>query len=217
MPFVPDISQAQLAHLLKQRQSQPAEPPTEGSYPTDPKDGSGYYGSAATEPVVELLKPSEAWVVENRYGSEVLVTRDLSALPMVDVDGPGSIPLFHERLMALELYGSVELRCYRTAEGWRLLVVSDSLRPDGPLFELLHRGMGGDERYLKLCQKQQTYRARLTPKPWRNRDGSDRAATCRFEGSIGACLGSPCARLIQLVELHDQRTRALEKGDLFLA
>jgi hypothetical protein len=181
---------------------------------TSPTDRSGYYVSAATEPVLELLKPGEAWVVENRYGSEVLVSRGEWGLPMVDVDVVDVegrlIDDFEARLKRLGLHRHMLLRCYRTAEGWRLLVVSETLEPDGPLFELLHNGMGGDERYLKLCQQQGTYRARLTRKPWRRFPPGSADCVCQFFTTIGQ--GQPDEALMGLVDYHDRRTVAHNDG-----
>jgi hypothetical protein len=185
------------------------------SLAAEPVAEADYYVCREVEPVVELLRPSEAWVVENHYGSQVLVTRGLSALPLVDVDGPGSLDIFAVRLCELELFPHMQLRCYRTAGGWRLLVVSQTLTPEWVLFALLHRGMGGDERYLQLCKRQRTFRARLSPKPSRLALREKDVAACRFAGTIGG--GKPDGALLELVEFHDQRTRALEEGHLRLA
>jgi hypothetical protein len=174
-------------------------------------EDAAYYAAGAVEPVLEVLKPGYAWVVENRYGAEVLVThRSHHNLPMVDIDEPCSLPELSIRLLQLELHKLLQLRCYRTSGGWRLLVASTSLDPAGPLFELLHNGMGGDPRYLKLCRQQKSFRARLTPKPWRVSDLEEETRVCSFAGSIGAAEYDPW--LMELVEYHDARTGAVLEG-----
>ena len=87
--------------------------------------------------------------------------------------------------------------------------------------------------YLRLCWNQECYRARLTPKPWRvgvkrppNRfpwaspqaeqtyrgwqqnyeNQSNGYAVCRFETQFGRELPAP--ELRQLIDLHDQMTKA---------
>lgn len=64
-------------------------------------------------------------------------------------------------------------RVYRTAAGWRIILVSQAVDGvDATTLEMLKR-FESDPFYVALCKKQQTFRARLTAKPWRC--GVDRA------------------------------------------
>jgi hypothetical protein len=59
------------------------------------------------------------------------------------------------------------VRVYRTAAGLRGLVTSHPLHPaDGEAQQILHT-LGSDPLYIALCRAQESFRARLTPKPWR--------------------------------------------------
>ena len=59
------------------------------------------------------------------------------------------------------------VRVYRTCAGLRCLVTNQTFDPTAPAtIELLH-SVGSDPLYVRLCQAQACFRARLTPKPWR--------------------------------------------------
>ena len=58
-------------------------------------------------------------------------------------------------------------RVYRTAAGLRCLVTSDTFDPAHPATLDLMQSLGGDPLYITLCRQQESFRARLTPKPWR--------------------------------------------------
>lgn len=59
------------------------------------------------------------------------------------------------------------VRVYRTAAGLRGLVTSYPFHPaDGEAQQTL-RMLGSDPLYIALCCAQESFRARLTPKPWR--------------------------------------------------
>jgi hypothetical protein len=59
------------------------------------------------------------------------------------------------------------LRVYRTAAGLRGLVTSYPFHPaDGEAQQIL-TALGSDPLYATLCRAQESFRARLTPKPWR--------------------------------------------------
>jgi len=130
-------------------------------------------------------------------------------------------------------------RIYRTRGGLRLLATHALFEPTeaacGPAFDAL----GADPLYRKLCETQRSFRARLTPKPWRVRmstpparwpfqnPAAERAfdawtgrywaacadkATCRLLSDGG---GSIDSSLQPIIELHDKVTRAA--SDLPLA
>ncbi len=59
------------------------------------------------------------------------------------------------------------LRLYRTAAGYRCLVTSREFDPLSEETQHLLEDLGSDPLYVKLCQVQECFRARLTPKFWR--------------------------------------------------
>lgn len=59
------------------------------------------------------------------------------------------------------------VRVYRTHSGLRYLVTHATFSPTDPEVEATMRALGADPHYIKLCQVQKSFRARLTPKPWR--------------------------------------------------
>ena len=127
-------------------------------------------------------------------------------------------------------YGS--FRVYRTAGGLRLLRTSGTLQADSPQAKAWLEAVGSDPLYRKLCQNQKSFRARLTPKPWRC--GLKANWTCAFPlaepseqatlekwlinyqskcASFAVCelletMGSamPATELKPLIALHDERT-----------
>ncbi len=56
---------------------------------------------------------------------------------------------------------------YRTAAGLRVIVTGGDLPPGAAASEEVLRALDSDPIYVTLCRTHQTYRARLTPKPWR--------------------------------------------------
>lgn len=59
------------------------------------------------------------------------------------------------------------VRVYRTRNGFRLLITGSGLLPGSAGAEELMRELGTDPLYTTLCRVHESYRARLTPKPWR--------------------------------------------------
>jgi hypothetical protein len=62
---------------------------------------------------------------------------------------------------------SLGFRLYRTAGGFRCLGRSTTMAPESPDCLALLKALGSDDLYVRLCQSQRCFRARLTPKPWR--------------------------------------------------
>lgn len=61
----------------------------------------------------------------------------------------------------------VTLRIYETYAGLRVFLIHQSFKHDKAQAAQWLGRLGADKRYKKLCELQQCYRARLTPKPWR--------------------------------------------------
>ena len=120
------------------------------------------------------------------------------------------------------------LRLYRTAAGFRCLVTSHEFDPLSEESDQLLMAMNSDPLYVKLCQVQECFRARLTPKFWRCgvqgpavrfpwadatqeqkiRDWEQkynrsivRYATCELVETLGSPEMS--AQIASIVELHD--------------
>lgn len=64
-------------------------------------------------------------------------------------------------------------RMYRTAAGMRVLLLNPPMDPSADETRELMLRLGADPAYVSLCRVQESFRARLTPKPWRLR-GFDR-------------------------------------------
>ncbi|MFZ5829694.1 MAG: hypothetical protein ACOY3P_06390, partial [Planctomycetota bacterium] len=124
------------------------------------------------------------------------------------------------------------VRLYRTSAGLRAMVVHDVFDPAAESTEQCMQQAGCDPMYRKLCRLQASFRARLTPKPWRcgvsqpsvkypfESDGERGAferwqakyldaqrgfATCRLVATLGNGHAQPEAAA--LVPLHDRLTR----------
>jgi hypothetical protein len=125
------------------------------------------------------------------------------------------------------------VRVYRTHSGLRYLVTHALFTPTDPQAQEAMAALGADAQYIRLCQVQKSFRARLTPKPWRigmenppatfpYEDPSAEAlmrgwearyevasqgrATCRFMEELGG--GTEHPQVTALRNLHDERTRA---------
>ncbi|MGO2733208.1 hypothetical protein [Psychrobacter sp.] len=68
-------------------------------------------------------------------------------------------------------------RLYETPAGFRMIATHDTIPPSDALvsdwFEYFH----ADTNYVRLCQAQQCFRARLTAKPWRMAEVTDKKLT----------------------------------------
>ncbi len=125
------------------------------------------------------------------------------------------------------------VRVYRTSAGLRYLVTHTVFAPGDAESEAAMRAMGADPDYVKLCRVRKSFRARLTPKPWRiglpkpphrfpfesaaeEREMADWVrrydaasqgrATCHFVEALGS--GTVHPEVEPLLRLHDEHTRA---------
>lgn len=198
-------------------------------------------------------RSGEVVITRNRYGSLVLNSADVM---FVDIDEPkkrkkgflgflfGGRKDAEEELMLLRrrIEGAVmmqdNLHCalYRTAAGFRLLVLNRLFDPATDEVKCLFEAMGTDPLYARLTKNQKCFRARLTPKPWRcgmampdyefpretekpelafakwltdyNRTIAG-YATCEFLCEIGSGQGVPEAEFVR--KLHDSYCLAAGK------
>ncbi len=123
------------------------------------------------------------------------------------------------------------LRLYQTAAGLRYLVLHASFDPAGPPAQAAFQALDCDPKYALLCRTQRSFRARLTPKPWRcgyhaegqqgfwlrgdrraraerwlagYREAGAGYAVCRFIAEVGRGQKEP--RFAAIVERHDAAT-----------
>lgn len=210
-----------------------------------------YYGDgpdAPPEPVDHNAQIENAVITRNHYGSLVL---NASRALFIDVDMGESV----EPLVPVSTYAWDDtwqstlddlctvlasekgegFRIYQTAAGFRVLATTHEYEPTTPASSRLMNLVGADADFVKLCRIQNSFRARLTPKPWRcgsrrpptifqcltddekyqyatwltqyERACSDRA-TCRFLEHVGSSASH--RRIAPLVELHDRVTKAFQ-------
>ena len=131
-----------------------------------------------------------ALITRNRYGSLVLNT---ASVCFVDVDFPQPKPtgfidalrlMFNKQLKEERKRNARErtienvmewshnnpyqkFRLYETAAGLRLLFTDRLYNPTSEEVAALLDALGSDRLYRRLTVKQECFRARLTPKPWR--------------------------------------------------
>ncbi|HEX2093180.1 MAG TPA: hypothetical protein VHG28_12295 [Longimicrobiaceae bacterium] len=125
------------------------------------------------------------------------------------------------------------VRVYRTHSGLRYLVTHALFAPADPEAQAAMTALGADPQYIRLCSAQKSFRARLTPKPWRigvenppvrfpyeepeeEREirewearydrASARYASCHLLEEIGS--GADHPEVSPLLALHDEHTRA---------
>lgn len=132
-------------------------------------EGRYLYGDRPVrEPVIETLGDAtrpEALVTRNGYGALCLNTEDVA---FVDVDDNGAPDEALDRIR--RAYASQRrwaLKIYRTRAGYRVVAVHARLGPASGEAAELFDVLGADPLYRKLCAAQESFRARLTPKPWR--------------------------------------------------
>lgn len=155
------------------------------------------------------------------FGAAGLAEEILGEEPPVDI--PARIAGFVEESPGLGL------RLYRTFAGFRCLVTSSEFQPLSEETRSLLEDLGSDPLYVKLCQVQECFRARLTPKfwrcaldpppvrfPWANAAqeqsmrqweqtytrGIEAYSTCEFVEAFGS--PETEAQISTIVELHDR-------------
>jgi hypothetical protein len=197
-------------------------------------------------------------VTQNAYGSLVLST---ARVMFIDLDFPAIRPGEHLRYFITKWFNRAarspdaqreydaqsrlegflsdkphwSVRVYRTCAGLRVIATHSFFDPASDSTRSLFESLGTDPLYVRLCKAQDSFRARLTPKPWRcghtsntigwPRETDDQQrrfekwksdyvarqsdyATCRFLGELGD--GSMHPEVETIVEIHDRTTRCHE-------
>jgi hypothetical protein len=188
-----------------------------------------------------------AILTRNVYGAQVLNASRLLFLDVDTGDAAGGLgrrlgrwfgraPAEDEPLAtlraALQRSGLTTFRIYRTASGFRVMAVDRAFDPSRPDVQELMKQTGTDPAFAQLCLAQRSFRARLTPKPWRcglpvppgqhpREDPATQArfvawlakyertadgfAACRYLETVGNGVASGDLRTLQ--ELHDRATK----------
>jgi hypothetical protein len=218
-------------------------------------DRYGYGSRPLREEILEIFESEipgqpEAILTRNSYGAKVVNTArllflDIDLEPTPFLEGilrrfrPGR-DTAEERALTrlrgvLQSSGRTTFRVYRTASGFRVMAIDREFDPVGADAQQLMKATGTDPAFTRLCMAQRSFRARLTPKPWRcnvplppgehprlddearrrfaswiteYEKASTGYATCRYLETIGT--GRPGGLKSRLLELHDRVTRCSE-------
>ena len=150
----------------------------------EPLNRYGYADRPLREEAVQSIRGGDlAVVTRNLYGALVL---NAAKAMFIDVDFPppsrgggllgrlfGKKPADPEPAAVAQVqawaaqHADLAMRIYRTCAGLRCLITNKIFDPtDSQTIDLLS-SIGSDPLYVRLCQAQACFRARLTPKPWR--------------------------------------------------
>ncbi len=213
--------------------------------------GYGYGNHPLREEILETYAGESGpagMLTRNRYGALILNT---ASLLFLDIDLPPvgllqrlrawfsrdkkdpNEPALAALREALQKERRATFRIYRTAAGMRVMAVDREYDPGSAETQALMQATKTDTAFSRLCQAQKSFRARLTPKPWRcgsakppgqypRDDGKQRSdferwlkdyerrcekfATCRYLETVGSA--APKGAVAKMVELHDRLTRA---------
>lgn len=211
-----------------------------------------YYGTDHNpEEIIASASTPRAMVTRNHYGSLIL---NASRALFIDVDvAPAgrtsrlirSLPGRHsgrwQRMLddlrtVLSSEREEGFRIYRTAAGFRILATAREFEPGSLQSQRLMDAVGADSAFMHFCRIQKSFRARLTPKPWRcnttkppnaypRESAVDQGrfvewlaqyeqacrgrATCQYLGQVGSV--EIHERVAPVVEVHDRETKAFEE------
>lgn len=165
-----------------------------------------------------------ALITENAYGCKVLNAFNM-AIADIDInpenwsDFPddlslecATVPSVEDAVRNLRQLASVRPgwggRLYRTKNGLRFIVTTHEYEATADTTQLLLVSAKADPLYIRLCGVQNTFRARLNPKPWRiKEDTESHYAVCHLHSIIGE--DKIIEPFQQMITLHDESTRAL--------
>ena len=191
-------------------------------------DRYGYFDRPVREEVLEQ-HPGLA-ITRNVYGAQILNAANAMFVDIDFADDPTREPPALDRLRTWSSGHGLATRVYRTAAGLRALVTNHTFDPKADATAALLHEVGCDPLYVRLCQVQISFRARLTAKPWRialrppsmrwpydDPDMAERfqawlasyeaasasVAACRFIEAIGPALVDPA--IAPVLAVHDAR------------
>lgn len=191
------------------------------------REGSSAATSAAGQDIVQDVAQ------ELISGLSSLFGKPKPAGPPMPVQQPVAADPVVAEIQRVAARNNLSLRIYKTAAGYRALIFNMRFDPASGQSDAVLREFGSDALYMRLCKMQESFRARLTPKPWRMgmsqppvsfpfEGANDEArfyqwvakytaasagyATCRFVGGFGG--GSIETGFPALIAYHDQETKA---------
>lgn len=160
----------------------------------DPVNRYLYGDRPVREEVIEEIADAEGVatmvITRNAYGCHVL---NCSQAMFVDIDEPAPTASASIRRGLARLFGRAKrsaeddwqtaalarveawcgadaqagARIYRTRAGLRILATHGPAEPASDATHAVMESLGSDPLYMRLCRLQESFRARLTPKPWR--------------------------------------------------
>ncbi|MDD1780341.1 hypothetical protein LRP49_03915 [Enterovibrio sp. ZSDZ35] len=151
------------------------------------KEEYEYFNGYIREDIIEEISAADGSVLgvitRNRYGALVLNTE---RAVFGDIDIPpvkvkrGFLSWFGKKaepkdtayyLARIEAYQksnpAVSFRVYKTHSGIRFILTNQSYSPSDTSLLDMFKALNVDPLYIQLCKRQQCFRARLSPKPWR--------------------------------------------------
>ena len=203
-----------------------AEPPRAGG--SDP--AAALLDSPIGKAVTDALPPSVRSLVQGLFGRGA-ATPEPTPAPARPAS-PTDAALDQLRTW-LRSRPDWNVRVYRTSAGLRYVVTHATFSATDPETVSIMEALGADPQYIRLCRAQKSFRARLTPKPWRlhmenpparfpYESASDEAAvrdwirrydeasrrysTCRLMEVIGS--GAEHPDVAPVVAMHDEHTGA---------
>jgi hypothetical protein len=180
------------------------------------------------EPVLRQFPGGTAAVTRNAYGALILNTDEMM---FVDIDSEDRRPP-NVDVGRVASRHNLSGRFYKTAAGYRVILTDRKFTPGSVDSEALLKEFGADTMYARLCKMQASFRARLTPKPWRCEfhkpsvkfpfeslsderqfqewvakydRNSAKYATCKLESTFGS---GTLPEFAELIGYHDQETKA---------
>lgn len=148
-------------------------------------DDYEYWTGVVKEEILEERQDKNgeplAIISRNGYGAAVLNTSNV-VFGDIDVFAPSFVERFlqmfgRERkdknyyLASIEAYQrshpDLSFRVYETHSGLRFILTNKTYSPKDTFVDTLFSDLHVDPLYTRLCKKQECFRARLTPKPWR--------------------------------------------------
>jgi hypothetical protein len=181
------------------------------------------------EPILREMGERAA-VTRNAYGSVVLNVRDLM---FVDIDREDPPAAAVSSIQGVADINGLAARVYQTAAGYRAVITSERIEAGSLRSDVLLQQFAADPLYVRLCRMQESFRARLSAKPWRcgmptppvpfpfvtpdeearfraweaqYTPAASRYATCKYLTWIGQGRMDPS--LEELVYYHDVETKA---------
>jgi hypothetical protein len=163
-------------------------------------------------------------ITVNSYDAQILNSPNMMIID-VDLIGESSLPTDpvitpyqSVALAALKAYQhenlSLGFRVYKTAGGLRYICTTEMFDPTDRKSDFMMRQLFADPKYRNLCRFQETYRARLTPKPWRlGINDLEDCKVCELIDVVGP--NKVIDQFSEMVKYHDEET--MGKNDLILA